>query len=1010
MNHRMGLCWHGVVLLQAMLFCQAAAALNPKVQISQYGHTAWRMQDGIFASKPNSIAQTADGYIWLGTAAGLLRFDGVRFSPWVPPRGQTLGDAHVWALLAAQDGSLWVGTRTGLLHLVNGTLLDIPIGGATVESLFEGEHGIVWLTRGHVAPSDAGGPLCAVTGLSVRCYGAKDGLPYGSAEQAIQDGAGNIWIAGDPLTEWRAGSTVFYDQIRNQSMSVLQGGPQALTAGLDGSIWVGMLQPGPGLGLQHLMDDSFSPVVLPGFDSSTLKVASLFTDSQGDVWVGTMDQGMYRLHGSSVSHFNAADGLSSNAVYNFLEDREGDLWTITSEGVDRFRNLAVATYSMHEGLSADKAGTVVAARDGSIWVGNYYAVDVLRADGMSSLGVNAGFPGTMVTTMMEDHEGRMWVAVDDKLSIVENGKFRRVELAAGSSIGTIFTMIQDTNGDVWLSNDKSHNGKLFRVRGSDVVEQKLPADTQGVYSTAPDPKGGLWLGLRSGDLAHLEGGVVRSFPEAHSPGFSPLRAVSTTSSGFVLALEANGLLAFRNDVSRELTAKNGLPCDAINSFVTDLRGDLYLNTACGILIISADDWQRWWSAPTSIVRFRQIGALDGARTERSGLSPAAARSPDGRIWFVNERVLQVIDPNDLAKNTVPPPVAIERVMADGKQYQLGAPVTFPPHLRALQVDYTALSFVAPERVLFRYRLEGHDTGWQDAGTRRQALYNDLAPGKYRFRVIACNNDGVWNLAGASFPFDVTPAFSQTAAFKVAVGFLFIVVLWIVYLFRIRQITAAVQARLEERITERERIARELHDTFLQGFQGLMLLVHSVMSRMRSDDPDRQVLAVALDKADQVLVDGRGRVSNLRSENEIAEDFIAALDSVGRERAASTTIEFRQTILGPPRILNPALRADVLAIAREALVNAFNHSQAAVVQVELSYGRSRFKIVIADDGQGMPPEMLHHGRSGHWGLAGMRERAKKIGAELAIASKVGSGTQVTLTLRSTLAYIESLKRA
>ena len=746
-------------------------------------------------------------------------------------------------------------------------------------------------------------------------------------------------------------------------------------------------------------------MVVPGFDSSTLKVASLFTDSQGDVWIGTMDQGMYRIRGTSVSHFSAADGLSSNAVYNFMEDHEGNIWTITSEGLDRFRNLAVATYSMREGLSADKAGNVVAARDGGIWVGNYYAVDVVRPDGVSSLGPKVGFPGTMTTTMMEDHDGRMWVAVDDKLSVIDDGRFRRIQFPQGAIVGTIFTMAEDTNADVWISTDKSHSGKLYRIQGSDVVEQKLPPELQGVFSTVADPAGGLWLGTRGGDLAHLKDNVVRSYPATHFPGFSPLRAVGTTEAGFVLALETHGLLAFRSEVSHELTLKNGLPCDSLNSFITDLHGDVYLNSSCGILVIAAADLERWWQAPASMVTVKQIGAGDGARTERSGLSPAAARSPDGRLWFVNERVLQVVDPGNLGGNIVPPPVAIERVIADGTDYPGGAAAKFPPHMKSLQVDYTALSFVAPERVRFRYRLEGHDASWQEAGTRRQALYNDLPPGKYRFHVIACNDDGLWNEVGAQFDFDVTPAMTQTVAFKVAVAMLLMLGIWIIYLLRIRQVTAAVRARLGERLTERERIARELHDTFLQGFQGLMLLVHSVMSRMEPKDQDRDVLALALDQADKVLADGRSRVADLRSANETPDDFPSALESVGRTLAALSTARFSQSVLGLPRTLNPALRADVLAIAREALANAFMHSQAASIEIALAYGRASFNIVVTDDGKGMTPEVLDHGRSGHWGMAGMRERAHKTGADLVIDSKVGEGTRVSMSVRARIAYAE-----
>ena len=675
--------------LLCMMFCdQSAVALNPQNLISQYGHTAWRMQDGVFSSKPNSIAQTADGYIWLGTAEGLVRFDGVRFSPWEPPQDQKLPDSRIWALLAPKDGSLWIGTRTGLLHLVDGMLINYPEVQATVESIFQDDHGIIWITRSFVLPGDKRGPLCAVSGEGVHCYGASDGIPYRYAGDAVGDRSGNIWIAGTTLTKWRPGSVTHYNKPFNRSTADLTG-VQALAAGLDGSIWVGMLQAGPGQGLQHLVNGAFSPAVVPGFDSSTFQVASLFTDLAGSLWVGTVTQGMYRIQGNTLSHFGAADGLSSDAVYNFLEDREGNLWTITSEGVDRFRNVPVATYSMREGLTADKADSVVVSRDGTIWVGNYYAVDMLRSNNFSSLGLKNGFPGTIVTAMFEDRDGRMWIGVDDKLAIVEHGRFHLFRSPAKSPIGTIFGIAQDTAGDLWVSNDKTHSGRLFRIQNTEVTEQTLPPKTQGVYSLAADAESGLWLGLRSGDLAHLKDGVVQVYAQPHVGAFDPLKAISAPSSGTVMAYSSAGFLVFRNGVSHRLTSRNGLPCDSVNSFITDLRGNLFLNSRCGILRISRDELERWWKAPASDVTFQQFGPLDGARTEPSINVPAAARSADGRLWFVNNRVLQVLDPDQLNKNVLPPPVAIEDVKENGKQYQSSEVVKFA-HTRNLSRSTTRL--------------------------------------------------------------------------------------------------------------------------------------------------------------------------------------------------------------------------------------------------------------------------------------------------------------------------------
>jgi len=998
-------------LLCGAVSCSCAAqGLDPQNEISQYGHTAWRMQDGVFASKPTSIAQTADGYIWLGTANGLIRFDGVRFTPWDPPDGQKLPDSRIWNLLAAKDGSLWIGTQTTLVHLVNGKIINVPINTSMVESMFENEHGILWITRAHVQPTDKDGALCEVSGVAVHCHGALDEIRETYAEDAIEDSSGNIWLVGDAVTKWHPGSAVRYAVGVDPSLAGLESPAQAVTLGRNDSIWVGMLQPGRGLGLQHLVNGIFSPVVLPGFDSSTLKVATLFTDSRGDVWVGTMDHGMYRVQDGNVSHFGATDGLSSDAVYNFFEDREGNLWIITSEGLDRLRNLPVATFTMQEGLSVAKASVVAASRDGSIWIGNYFTVDVLRGGKITSIGAKQGFDGTLVTTMMEDRDGRMWIAIDDKLYVAEQGRLRRIDMPADLSKGVIGSMAQDSAGDIWFARDRFHTGELIRFHAGQFVEQKFPPETQGVFSLAPDPHSGLWVGMRDGDLAHFQDGVWQVYPEPHSRLFNPLKSVGTSSTGFVLGLSGPGMLVFRGGTTRLLTSKNGLPCDGMNSFVTDLHGSLFLNTKCGILVIAHDELERWWNAPKSTVSFRLLGPLDGARTELSNLTPAAAASRDGRVWFANGRTIQVIDPNALGQKTLPPPVAVESVIENGKQYPKDEELKFAPHLRSLQIDYTALSFALPQRVFFRYRLDGHDPAWQDAGTRRSALYNDLPPGRYQFRVIACNDAGVWNETGATLSFVVPPTIYQTVWFKGVVALFIGIGLWMLYLMRIRQATEAVQARLGERLAERERIARELHDTLLQGFYSLLLVFETIVTRMPESDPHRLSLAGALDRADGVLQEGRARVRDLRSEDENPQQLAEVLNEFGTEMATNSGIHFNLTVVGSSRLLNNALREDSHQIAREALLNAFRHAQATSINVEICYERSRFLFRIRDDGKGISPEIIAGGRKGHWGLSGMRERARKIGGVLHIESRVGAGTLVSLSMAAKLAYTDSVSRA
>jgi signal transduction histidine kinase len=369
----------------------------------------------------------------------------------------------------------------------------------------------------------------------------------------------------------------------------------------------------------------------------------------------------------------------------------------------------------------------------------------------------------------------------------------------------------------------------------------------------------------------------------------------------------------------------------------------------------------------------------------------------------------MVDPDQLATNPIPPPVHVEDVVADRKHYSLQGAVTLPPLTRDLEIDYTALSFVAPQKVYFRYRLDGHDTDWQDSGTRRQAFYTDLAPGNYRFRVIACNNDGLWNESGATLLFSIAPAFYQTLLFRIFCLIAVASILWLFYLAHLNRLTSRMQERLAARLEERERIARELHDTLLQGFQGLMLRFQSVLKNIPEREPARQMMESALDRADEVLFEGRERVRDLR-EVEIAGGGLSdSLARCGKELAQDYATRFSLAIVGTPQPLDPTVCSEACRIGREALTNAFQHAHAEHIEVEITYDLARLRLIVRDDGVGMDNEILRVGRSGHWGLSGMRERAQKIGAQLSIWSHFRAGTEIDLTVPARIAYPRNRKR-
>jgi signal transduction histidine kinase/ligand-binding sensor domain-containing protein len=982
----------------------AAWAVDPHTLLTQYGHTAWRVRDGAFSGEPTVITQTTDGFIWIGTTTSLVRFDGLKFVPWVPPNGNHLpGSIAIYGLLGGKDGSLWIGTGGNLSRLKQGILTNYSDGLGRINGIIEDRNGTVWITRSR--PQDQSGPLCEVRGTKLRCYGKADGITPAYAVALALDNEGYFWIGSSAvITRWKAGSSIEHRLSGSKSRENLLG-VNDLAAGRDGSMWVGMADHGPGLGLQQVVRGVWRPFIVPGFDSSKLQVTSLLLDRENALWIGTETHGIYRIHEGTVDRFSAADGLSSDTIQGFYEDREGNLWVATPEGVDCFHDIRVVSFSTREGLVANQVRSVVAARDGTVWVGNHAALESLRSGRASSISRRNGLPGNQVTSLLEDHQGGLWVGVDDKLAIYENGRFNLVRGFDGTSIGAVIALAEDADHNIWA---EVVGKKLLRIQAREVRAEIPARQVPQALSLAADPKGGIWLGLSDGGLAHYRNGHVNIFPSNESGLQRGTRQVIVSADGAVLGAAANGMIVLQNQTLKTLKIRNGLPCDHLLGIISDQEGAIWLYAACGMIRIENSQLQQWWNREDTTIKASVFDVYDGVRPSYTPFQPAASRSPDGRLWFANDNVLQMIDPAHLTYNKIPPPLFVEEVIADHKRYSPGNHLSLPPLTRDIEIDFTALSFVVPQKVYFRYMLEGHDSVWREATTRRQAFYSDLRPGAYRFHVIACNNDGLWNNQDEVLSFTIAPAWFQTIWFRAFCGCGFLSLLWMLYQLRLRQLQLQFNRTLEARVSERSRIARELHDTLLQSFQGVVFLFQGAANLLPAGEA-RQKLEGALDHAEQAIIEGRDAVHEMRS-SEAAGELSVAISVFAEELAASQTggespmIGVRAE--GAPRPLNTVLRDEAYRIAVEALRNAFQHAQAHQIGVEIVYGDRRLLLRVRDDGKGMDADILDHGRGGHFGLAGMRERAKLIGGSLEVRSKAGSGTEVELAIPSSIAYTKS----
>jgi signal transduction histidine kinase/ligand-binding sensor domain-containing protein len=998
------------VLLPLLSAATPAHALNPIRRLSQFAHTAWKMEG--FGDGESPIAQTADGFMWFGSKSGLLRFDGVRFVPQTDINAK-LPSPVIFSLAAAKDGSLWIGTGPGLSHLVNDELINYPDVTGTVAAILEARDGKIWFTATDVV-NDYSSAFCLVVDHRTKCYGRKDGVLMQSARGLAEDADGNLWSSTlRAAVRWKPGSFESYNPEGLKSKRLING-VTAIVPTSAGFLWVGMEESGVGLGLQQLNQSKWKPCVTSNFNSSNLPVLALLLDREGVLWVGTEGVGLYRISGHTVDRFWSVDGLSSNYVHKIYQDREGNVWVTSPEGIDCFHETLVTTFSGPEGPGSDEADGVLAARDGTLWISRPGSLGGIREDKVFSIKAGKSLPGKQITSIFEDHGGKLWVGIDRTLSMYQNGTFHEIKRAGGGLIGLVVGLAEDTEDNIWAETIGPPR-TLFRIRDLQIKEEFPAPKMPGARKVAADPQGGIWLGLMDGGLARYRKGDLQIFPYPHDKANSHVEQLTVSPDGTVWGTTSTGLIAWKNGKQQTLTVRNGLPCDNMFAHVFDKHDALWLYTACGLIEISGAELQRWWQQPNLKLQPRIFDAFDGAHPSKSYFN-GAARTPDGRLWFVNSTVLQMVDPSHIAMNGLAPPVRIEEIIADRKSYSTRKQIRLPSLTRDLEIDYTGLSFVAPQKVRFRYKLENHDTDWQEPGTRRQAFYTDLDPGNYKFRVIACNNDGLWNTRGATLDFSVSPAWYQTNWFRLSCVAAFFTLLWALYQLRLHQLAKEFNTQLEASVAERTRIARELHDTLLQSFHGLMFRFQAARNMLpRRPEEAMKALDGAITRTEQAVADSRDAIRNLRGAPSTQLDMAESLTAMGQELASSHQADsgspiFSVTVEGQPQRLSPMIQDEVCRIANEALLNSFVHAGPHQIEAEIRYGRHSLRLRFRDDGNGIDPETLKDGgKRGHWGLRGMRERAQRIHAQLDFWSEVGAGTEVQLTIPAAVAYERSRER-
>ncbi|MGC2499931.1 MAG: two-component regulator propeller domain-containing protein [Acidobacteriaceae bacterium] len=988
----------GASCLLLFLLARYAFGLDPNRTLDQFFHTAWNIGDGA-PSGITEIVQTNDGYLWLGTQTGLIRFDGIRFERYEPINGD-LPSSTVASLLATPDGGLWMGfVPHGIAFLKEGKLVT-----------YEQSNGLP-LTPVLALGQDAEGAIWAGTSRGVfrfdgrrwRAIGQNQGLPAVTTEHFFLDRQGRFWVS--------TVSGLFFLAPHEQGFRRFSAQPARLAQSRDGTLWIA-----GGQQILGLPANAASPAVSPVTKQISLMANGLLVDRDNTLWIQTRENGIARIStpdalpnrriaasDPGIQRFGQEQGLSDDRVTDAFEDREGNIWVATRGGLDRFRpeNLVSGPFPYGSG-GEDLA--LVPALDGSIWAANFGQPLMRFSDNsVSFLGENRD-----ITCAWRDTDGSLWFGEDSKLLHIVRGKFENVALPASVDPRLhwgVQSMARDPAGGLWIS--VAENG-VFRLKDNVWTQWGrvggLPRRTAVILWT--DPRGRLWFGYTVNEVAALDGSTVHTWSAADGLDIGTMAAFAGVG-GHIWVGGERGLAGF--DGSRFHMLSTNLPGGfrGVSGIVEMSNGDLWINQADGVAHITGDEVRRWLRDPQHDLKGELFDFRDGAPGSASPIRPLPSEvlAKDGRIWVSGTSGTAWIDPARIDRNPYPPPVAIQSIDVDDRDYHPGAPVTLPALPSEIEIDYTALSLSIPERVRFRYELEGYDKTWQDAEDRRSAFYTGLGPGHYTFRVIACNNDGVWNETGAAVALIVPSAWFQTAWFRTLCVLAAAGVLWLLYLLRLGQLAAQMQARLRERLAERERIARELHDTLLQGIQALVLRFQAATNRIPPDHPARRAMEEALNSADQIMNEGRKRVTDLRATVEPPHALLQALQAAGNELTRDRlATHFRLIVHGTPRELHPLVYEETYWIGREALLNAFYHANARNIRADLYYGSRELLFRIVDDGHGIDPQILKDGGiPGHWGLRGMRERGEKIGAQLRVNSQAGTGTEITLRIPSAAAY-------
>ena len=973
------------LLIPVLLLCAGGAGgLDPERSSGDFARRAWQTDSGLPQNTVHAVAQTQDGYVWVATEEGLARFDGFGFQIFDRLNTPALKSNDIRALLVAdKPGDLWVCTAAGVARLSGGewrtfTTAD-GLASDDVAAAYEDRGGAVWFA------TSAG--LSRYVGDKFTNFTAKDGLEGGGVLALAEDSEGNLWVGtGEGLSRFREGA--FTTETTGEGSARAVG---TIARGDDGRLWFGTPN-----GLSCLHEGRLQTFTTrDGLPND--RITALRAERGGGLWVGTA-AGLARLRGGRFETFKGeeGDGLSGGIILALFEDAEGSVWVGTeSEGLTQLKDRKFTTYTTREGLASDLVKSIYEDREGRLWVGTYGGGLSLLKDGtVRTYTTEQGLASNIVLSLAGGADGALWVGTPDGLSRLRDGEFKTYTSAEGLPHDFVRSIYADRAGALWVGT----RGGLARLVGEEfetyTTGEGLPDDFVGtIYE---DARGVLWVGTLGG-LSRFEDGRFQTYTTREGLSDNVVISIHGDAEGRLwIGTNGGGLNLFKNGRFTPFTTRDGLPNDTVYRVLEDGRGRLWMSCNKGVFRLDKSELEDFAAGRTRRLNPVVYGTADGMRTREcsGGGHPSAWRGSDGRLWFSTIKGVATVDPERLSLNSQPPPAVVEQVRVDGEAVAALPDLRLPPGKSRFDFHYAGLSFVAPEKVRYRYKLEGFDSDWVDGGDRRVAYYTNLGPGEYRFLVVACNNDGVWSSAPAAFRFRLEPHFYRTYWFYALVLVGAGLVAWQLYALRLRQ----VRARYGAVLAERNRIAREIHDNLAQEILGISVQLEIVARTMASaPDAARKHLDRARALVRSSVAEARRYVWDLRSQSLDERDLPAALAEMTRRLTAESGVQTQFSVGGTFRPLAPQVENNLLRIGQEAVNNAVRHARARVITVSLEFGAREVRLEVKDDGRGFDSGNYNGGAGGHFGLVGMRERAEQMGGTASVASAPGRGTAVTVSV-------------